>query len=111
VTTPAPQSAESARQGNAARHARLLSTPLRIAAAVGGLVALGLTWLFGVGAALGADSRDSDEAWYIIASLALLALVFGALGLQLLYLGATGRRRGPVHRWLSAFVDGWARHG
>ena len=81
----------------------------RAAAGVGAVVALGITWLFGVGAALGVDSRG-DEAWYTITSLALVALGFGALALQLLYLALTGRRRGPIHRWLSAFLDAWSRH-
>ena len=49
--------------------------------------------------------------WHELVSLAIVALALLVGGAQALYFGVTGRRRGPVHRSFSAFLDAWVRGG
>ena len=106
MTSPSPSAPAAA-----TRTTRLASRSWRVGAGILGALLLGLAGLFGVGAALGADAQEGASAWYAIASMALFALVLAAIGLQLAYLAVTGRRRGPVHRWLEAFADAWTGRG
>jgi len=81
-----------------------LSRRLRIiAGTLGAPVTLGGLYLLLHSIALTTASEPPD--WRVVGAVFLCGLVTCALGGKLLYLSATGRRRGRVQRWLSALFD------
>jgi len=68
----------------------------------GGLLLSGLSALFVVGVI---HAWRSHEAWESIAGGGVIALATAVIGLQICYIGLTGRLRGPINRWLRAIGE------